>query len=308
MTGNEATSFGRHPRSLGENRYVYAVLARRSGGLSIGINLNPDRICNWDCIYCQVDRTSQPAVRDVDLDRLASELRATLEQVSTGAIFSIPRFAAAPPALRRLADIAFAGDGEPTSYPRFDEACDLVVTVKRQTGRSELPVKVLTNATLLDRPAVRRGLDTLARSHGEIWAKLDAGTEEAFRRVDRPRQTLDRCVELITGEARRRPVVIQSLFLKEHDVPPSPEEIGAWIGRLDGILRAGGAIRLVQITTVARRPALASVTMLGDDELDAIAARVRASLPGLAVETYYGVPLPAAGDGAAPGGASGATP
>ena len=47
-----------HRRKLDENRYVYAVLSRRSGGVSIGVNLNPDKVCNFDCIYCQVDRTT----------------------------------------------------------------------------------------------------------------------------------------------------------------------------------------------------------------------------------------------------------
>jgi len=47
-----------HRRELDENRYVYAVLSRRSGGVSIGINLNPDKVCNFDCIYCRPYRDS----------------------------------------------------------------------------------------------------------------------------------------------------------------------------------------------------------------------------------------------------------
>ena len=54
-----------HPRTFQENRFVYPVLSRRSHGLSVGINLNPDKICNFDCIYCQVDRTSQAETRFV---------------------------------------------------------------------------------------------------------------------------------------------------------------------------------------------------------------------------------------------------
>ena len=47
-----------HARLFEHNRFVYPVLSRRSGGISIGVNLNPDKICNFDCIYCQVDRRS----------------------------------------------------------------------------------------------------------------------------------------------------------------------------------------------------------------------------------------------------------
>ena len=53
--------FKDHRRDLGENRYVYAVVSRRARGLSIGVNLNPDKVCNFDCPYCQVDRTTPGA-------------------------------------------------------------------------------------------------------------------------------------------------------------------------------------------------------------------------------------------------------
>src|SRR5438445_111855 len=63
-------SVGRHPRAYRENHYVYPVLSRRARGVSIGINLNPDKICNWDCVYCQVDRTTPAAIPQVDEPRL----------------------------------------------------------------------------------------------------------------------------------------------------------------------------------------------------------------------------------------------
>ena len=47
-----------HERRFEANRFVYPVLSRRSKGLSLGVNLNPDKVCNFDCIYCQVDRTT----------------------------------------------------------------------------------------------------------------------------------------------------------------------------------------------------------------------------------------------------------
>src|SRR5437660_9313353 len=66
--------FTQHSRHWRENRYVYPVISRRSKGLSIGVNLNPDTVCNFDCVYCCVDRTATPMVREVDLDLLAEEL------------------------------------------------------------------------------------------------------------------------------------------------------------------------------------------------------------------------------------------
>src|SRR5687767_5566593 len=106
----------RHPRRFETNRFVYPVLSRRSGGISVGVNLNPDKVCNFDCIYCQVDRTTQSETRFVEMAQLLEELEDTLQLAASGQLFEQPPFDAAPSVLRRLNDIAFSGDGEPTTY------------------------------------------------------------------------------------------------------------------------------------------------------------------------------------------------
>jgi len=94
-----------HPRTFHENRFVYPVLSRRSRGISIGVNLNPDKICNFDCIYCQVDRTSSAETSFVEIDRLMVELDAMLTLVADGGLFDDPAFIDIPDELRRLNDI-----------------------------------------------------------------------------------------------------------------------------------------------------------------------------------------------------------
>jgi len=110
----------RHPRRFEENRFVYPVLSRRSEGISVGLNLNPDKICNFDCIYCQVDRTTQSETQFVETRQLLEELEDSLRLAASGELFEHPQFQSTPPALRRLNDIAFSGDGEPTTYRNFD--------------------------------------------------------------------------------------------------------------------------------------------------------------------------------------------
>src|ERR1700686_4442084 len=101
-----------HRRAFEDHRYVYAVVSRRSKGVSIGINLNPDKVCNFECVYCQVDRKSPPLICDVDVRCLREELEVILDRVQSGELFETERFRMTPPALRRLNDIAFSGDGE----------------------------------------------------------------------------------------------------------------------------------------------------------------------------------------------------
>ncbi len=284
--GAPAVSVSRHARKYRENRYVYPVLSRRSHGISIGINLNPDKICNWDCIYCQVDRTTPPLVRNVDETLLRDELREMLEQAKNGALFDRPEFRAVPDALRRVRDITFAGDGEPCSYPNFAGVVRDTVRLKEEAGFVDLKLILLSNATRLDLPRVQEALELMDRSHGEYWLKLDAGTEAYYRLIDRSTIPLEKVLRNILITARARPVVLQTLFMKVRGEGPPPAEIDAYCNRVRDILDDGGAISLIQVYTVARPPAKSYVTPLSDADVDALASSIRDRVR-VPVETFY---------------------
>ena len=280
---------GAHPRTFRENCYVYPVLSRRAGGISIGVNLNLDRACNFDCIYCQVDR-SQPgpeASPAVDVIRLEAELDAMVGFVVSGRIFEDAVFRATPPALRRLNDVALSGDAEPTACPNFDEAAAACAEVRRRHGLDHVKLVLITNASLFHRARVRRGLEILDAANGEIWAKLDAGTEAYYREVARSKVPFRRILENLLWAARVRPIVIQSLFLRIRGEPPSAAELEAYCDRLGAIVSGGGRIKLVQLYTIARPAAETWATPLTDAEVDALAALVR-QRTGLPVAAYYG--------------------
>lgn len=277
--------FAEHPRHWRENLYVYPVISRRSRGLSIGVNLNPDKACNFDCIYCQVDRAILPVVRKVDLDRLAAELEAMVDLASTGRLFGEGGLLNVPESHRRIRDIAFSGDGEPTTCPLFPEAVKLAADVRRANGLEEMKIRLITDAAYLTRPKVREALAFMHANNGEIWAKLDAGTEEYYQLVNRPNVPLATVLANILDAARSFHVVIQSLWMNIHGRPPVDAEVDAFSHRLADILAGGGRIRLVQIYTVVRRTAESYVTPLTDEQLQAIAARVRAVVD-LPVEVF----------------------
>lgn len=264
-----------HERSFEHYRFVYPVLSRRSHGISIGVNLNPDKVCNFDCIYCQVDRTTQSETSFVELDALISELREVLRAVISGEIYETAKFRETPLHLRRLNDIAFSGDGEPTTYRNFDTIIERCAAVKRELGLDDVKMVLITNASMFHRPHVQRGLEILDENHGEIWAKLDAGTEEYYKLIDRTPIPFGKILENITAAAMVRPLVIQSLFMRVAGEGPSEHEISEFCDRLQEIVVAGGQISLVQVYTVARRPAEDFVGPLTDAEVDAIAHQVQ---------------------------------
>lgn len=274
-----------HRRTYADNLYVYPVVSRRSRGVSIGINLNPDKICNFDCVYCQVDRSTPGPGRSVDEAQLLRELEDMLDLVGSGQLFE-DRFRTVPPALRRLNDIAFSGDGEPTTYPRFREVVQAVAEVKQRRGLDGVKIVLITNATMFHRPPVREALRLLDAHEGEIWAKLEAGTEAVYRAVDRSTIPFQRILDNLTEAAQLRPIVIQALFLRLHGQPPALAELEAFCTRLKEILCAGGKIKLVQVYTVARKPAETYAEPLTEAEVDAIVSLLRLRT-GLLAEPYY---------------------
>jgi wyosine [tRNA(Phe)-imidazoG37] synthetase (radical SAM superfamily) len=289
VTDRPLTLYSDHGRIYRENKFVYPVLSRRSGGISIGVNLNPDKVCNFDCIYCQVDRRSEAETRFVETDRLWGELDQMLDFVTSGRIYEDAKFANVPRALRRLNDIAFSGDGEPTTYRNFDEIIAGAAELKRRRGLSDVKLVLITNATMFHRPAVERGLEILDANNGEIWAKLETGTEEYYQLVERTKIPFRQVLDNITTAARKRPLVIQSLFMRIRGQAPPPSEISAFCDRLKEIVAVGGRLKGVQVYTVARQPAESFVAPLENAELDAIAQTIgdQTSIPA---PVFYGAP------------------
>jgi wyosine [tRNA(Phe)-imidazoG37] synthetase (radical SAM superfamily) len=279
-----------HQRRFEANRFVYPVLSRRSGGLSIGVNLNPDKVCNFDCIYCQVDRTRQSETKFVEMDGLLAELDDMLRLAASGEIFQTERFRDTPAELRRINDIAFSGDGEPTTYRNFDEIIARCAELKDRHGLSDVKMVLITNASMFHRPHVQRGLEILDAHQGEIWAKLEAGTEEYFHLIDRTPIPFRQILDNITAAARVRPLVIQALFMRVNGQPPTEAEQEAFCDRLNEITAAGGKLKLVQIYTIARRPAESFVTPLTDVEVDVLVNLVH-HRTGLPTAGFYGAPF-----------------
>jgi len=281
-------AFKHHPRLWRNCLYVYPVVSRRAEGLSIGVNLNRDQLCNFGCIYCQVDRTGACTREPVNLSRLKDELLVALEAANSGEIWNEPRFADVPEHLRRINDIAFSGDGEPSASPSFVQAVELAAEVRSKTGSDSLKIVLITNATLLHQPRVMQALAIMDKSNGQVWAKLDAGSEEYFHRVNTPTPTitLHRVLDNILVTARQREIVIQTLLLKIDGKAITQDELDLYCRNIRELVAGGAKIGLIQLHTVARQAPTPSVTALDDEELIAFANHVRENVHPVAVKAY----------------------
>ncbi|MSU32825.1 MAG: radical SAM protein [Pedosphaera sp.] len=275
-----------HARTYHDFTYVYPVISRRSRGLSIGINLNPDKACNFDCVYCEVDRKIPGKAQLVDLAQVRDELLWLIQHAQSGGLACEPKFTDIPEALtRKVRDVAFSGDGEPTMIHNFDTCVDQVVEVLNQCGLTETKIVLITDSAGLDKATVKRGLERMDANRGEIWAKLDAGSEAYFRTVNRSKIRFDRILANLRETARIRPIIIQSLFLKVYGEIMSTTELQEYCTRLMEITITGGQISEVHAYTIARPVPEPWATRLEPSELTNLADEIR-RLTGLKVVEF----------------------
>jgi wyosine [tRNA(Phe)-imidazoG37] synthetase (radical SAM superfamily) len=271
-------------REFRDNKFVYTLISQRNRGLCIGVNLVPDKQCNFNCSYCEVDRSKPGGASEVDVERMQVELRETLRLVMTNHLRSLPGYESLPQELLRLKAVTLSGEGESTLCPNFAEVIRAVVHVRAQGEFPFFKVALLTNGTCLDLPQVKRGLHMLT-GLDEIWVKLDAGSQDHMDRVNQPTVPLDRVLTNILTVGRDRPLVIQSLFPMIDGIEPSPREVDDYVERLRELKEGGARIEVVQIYSAHRQAVHRNCEHLPLKSLSRIAQLVR-ERTGLSSEVF----------------------
>ncbi len=281
--GADETAFG-CPRDFLENRFVYLTVSPRARGLSVGVNLNPDKQCNFDCIYCEVHRDQPPRETSLDVPVMAEELRSTLAFVLGGRLRERASYRFVPEELLQLRHVTISGDGEPTLAANFKEALQGIIHVRATGGFPFFKLVLITNATGLDLPEVQQGLRYLTRAD-EIWAKLDGGTQAYLEKIGKINVPIEKILANILTLSRQRPVTIQSLFPAMNRQEPPNEEIEEFALRLKELKEEGAQIPLVQIYSATRPTPNSSCGHLPLKTLSRIAQTVR-QIAGLKAEVF----------------------
>ena len=277
------TAFG-CPRDFLDNRFVYLTVSARARGLSVGVNMNPDKRCNFDCVYCEVHRDQPARELHLDVEVTAAELKKTLEFVLAGRLRERPSYHGVPDELLRLRHVTLSGDGEPTLAPNFADAVQAIIHVRAMGGFPFFKLVLITNATGLDESQVQQGLKYFNRAD-EIWAKLDGGTQAYLHKVNHLDVPLEKILHNILSLARQRPVIIQSLFPSIDGEQPPLEEIEQYALRLKELKAGGAQIPLVQIYSATRPTPNSSCGHLPLKTLSRIAQVVR-QIAGLKAEVF----------------------
>jgi len=275
LTREPTLSFERHDRDVTSMTYVYPVVSRRAGGVSVGVNLNPNRKCNWQCIYCQVPGLSKGLPPAVDLGQLREELRALLDDIVHGEFLA----RAVPPHARRLHDVALSGNGEPTLSPQFSEVVDLVGEVLSEfdlLGR--VRVVLITNGSRVQSAQVRPALRRLSELGGEIWFKLDLATRDGIASVNRANVSAETHLARLRDAAGLCPTYVQTCMFRRRGEPPSDDELTAYLHALRTLHVDGSRLLGVLLYSLARPSQQPEATELAPVEpawLERLATRIR---------------------------------
>ena len=273
-----------HARDSAGLLYVYPVVSRRAGGVSVGVNLNPNRACNWRCVYCQVEGLTRGGAPEIDLARLERELTGFLEGVVRGDWLARH----VPEGARVLKDVAFSGDGEPTSSRELEGALEVVGRVlARLDLAGRIPVVLITNGSLVHQEHVRRALAKLAALGGVVWFKLDSATEEGRRRTNDASIADARVRANLETAARLCPTWIQTIAFARGGEPPSRAERDAYLELVRELVDARVPLEGVLLYGLARpshQPEASELSALPLDWLEAFAREIEAA--GLRVRVH----------------------
>ena len=239
-----------HSRDSAGLHYVYPVISRRAGGLSIGINLNTNNACNWRCIYCQVPDLKRGKAPEVDLELLGNELHGFISDILHGDFYSRN---AIPPELRKIRDIAISGNGEPTSASAFHRVVRIIGDVVEEFALSgKIKLVLITNGSLIYRSQVQKGLACLSELNGEVWFKLDSATRRGLSFINNTSLSIEKVRNNLETASGLCPTWIQTCVFAYQGMPPSGEEQGAYIEFIESVLEKGSNIKGVLLYGIAR--------------------------------------------------------
>lgn len=263
-----------HDRGSAGLTYVYPVVSRRAGGVSVGINLNTNNACNWRCIYCQVPGLVFGDAPHCDLALLERELRGFLHELLHGDFMQ----RRVPDGARAWKDIAISGNGEPTSCAEFGAVVDLVVRVLDDLGmRGKVPIVLITNGSLVHKDGVQAALKRMAAAGGRVWYKLDSATDAGAALLNTNRAGHERARRNLELAARACPTWMQTMVLARDGRPPSEEEQRAYLDLVVELVAKHVPVQGVLLYGPARashQPEAAQISALGDDWMRAYARAI----------------------------------
>ena len=265
-----------HSRDSAGLRYVYPVVSRRAGGVSVGINLNTNNACNWRCVYCQVPDLKLGTASAVDLVLLEKELRGFLHELLHGDFMRQH----VPEGARRINDIALSGNGEPTSAKEFVQVIELIGRLQKELALPpHIKLVLITNGSLMHRPYVQQGLRLMAQFKGEVWFKLDRASATGMQTINNTQLSMEKVRKNLVSAIALCPTWLQTCWLALDGLAPAKQDEDDYLDFIAGLLHDNIMPQGVLLYSLAR-PSLQAeasrLAALSGQEMEPFAERIRA--------------------------------
>ena len=261
-----------HSRDSAGMRYVYPVISRRAGGVSVGINLNPNNACNWRCIYCQVPGLTRGGPPAINLELLERELGSFLDWAVAGDFMATR----VPAGVRQLVDVAFSGNGEPTSAAEFPGAVAIVEQMLVARGLAgQVKIRLITNGSLLERKAVQAGIARIGAASGEVWFKLDAATPAGLARINGTRVRPEAVARRLARCAALAPTWVQTCMFRLDGEAPAEAELEAYLELREAQAATLAGVHLYSLARPSLQTEAPRLGRMDEASLAAFARRIR---------------------------------
>ena len=279
MNDDQYLNVADHNRDVSGLTYIYPVVSRRAGGVSIGINLNINNACNWRCLYCQVPNLTRGSPPPINLNLLENELRSFLDYILHGDFME--RYVAEGD--RKLQDIAFSGNGEPTSAKDFPEVLKIVEKLLNEFGLldsslgHQIKVRLITNGSLMDKAYVLESMHYLAKMNGEVWFKVDAGTSEGIAKINDVNITIPSIINRLKLCAQACPTFVQTCMVAIDGHLPTEDEIASYISLVEKVKNDIHGVHLYGLARPSMQAEAERLTRISPEWLNDVAVKIRST-------------------------------
>ncbi len=279
MNDDQYLNVADHNRDVSGLTYIYPVVSRRAGGVSIGINLNINNACNWRCLYCQVPNLTRGSPPPINLNLLENELRNFLDYILHGDFME--RYVAEGD--RKLQDIAFSGNGEPTSAKDFPEVLKIVEKLLNEFGLldsslgHQIKVRLITNGSLMDKAYVLESMHYLAKMNGEVWFKLDAGSSEGIAKINDVNITIPSIINRLKLCAQACPTFVQTCMVAIDGHLPTEDEIASYISLVEKVKNDIHGVHLYGLARPSMQAEAERLTRISPEWLNDVAVKIRST-------------------------------
>jgi wyosine [tRNA(Phe)-imidazoG37] synthetase (radical SAM superfamily) len=176
---------------------------------------------------------------------------------------------------RHLKDIAFSGNGEPTSAAEFPQVILIVKKILQEFDLlHKIKIRLITNGSLMHEASVLKSIEMLEEINGEVWFKVDAATEETIKTINQVNLKPNQILERLLNTANICPTFVQTCIFMINGKSPDDKDINAYVELINKAKKIIKGVHLYGLARPSLQPRAGDLGRISEDELKNIAKKL----------------------------------